>query len=177
MSQQNEAYRVINGIVMENTDALKKQNAKLIAENEKLREDARQLAEVTQAYRESQSRFQSLFEASRIGVCVWIIAADLKILQVNAALVKLLGYSEKEEIIGSLILDYSPPERHEEWRYLQQQLWQHLAPSFSLETVLIRKDGTLIWCQVISILFRDNGQTLGYTIIEEMTSVRLAIIA
>ena len=31
------------------------------------------------------------------------------------------------------------------------------------------KDGSVIWCQVTSILFRDNGETLGYTIIEDIT--------
>ena len=152
---------------METIESLKKQNAALSAENERLIEQARQLAEVTRAFQESQSRFRAVFEASRLGNK--IIAADLKILQVNAALVKLLGYSAKEEIIGTLILDYSPPERHAEWRYLQEQLWKHSAASFSLETVLIRKDRSMVRCQVTSILFSDNGETLGYTIIEDIT--------
>ena len=52
---------------------------------------------------------------------------------------------------------------------LQKQLWKEATPSFSLETVLIRKDGSLIWCQVTSILFPDQGETLGYTIIEDIT--------
>jgi PAS domain S-box-containing protein len=152
---------------METIEALKKQNAELTAENERLREKALQLAEVTNAFQESQSRFRAVFEASRLGNK--IINADLEILQINASLVKLLGYSEKEDIIGTTILDYSPPERHEEWRYLQEQLWKHSAPSFSLETVLIKKDGSFIWCQVTSILFKDNGKTLGYTIIEDIS--------
>ncbi|GAA4321555.1 hypothetical protein GCM10023149_21440 [Mucilaginibacter gynuensis] len=69
---------------MENTDALKNRNAELIAENEQLKEDARQLAEVTQAYQESQNRFQAVFEASRLGNK--IIASDLKILILTAQL-------------------------------------------------------------------------------------------
>jgi PAS domain S-box-containing protein len=152
---------------MEPIAALEKKNAELTAENERLREEARRLADITHAFQESQNRFRTVFEASRLGNK--IIAADLRILQVNAALVKLLGYATKEELIGTLILDYSPPERHEEWRYLQQQLWQHSAPSFSLETTLIRKDGSVIWCQVTSILFTDKEETLGYTIIEDIT--------
>jgi len=152
---------------METIEALQKQNSALTAENERLRELSREVEQVTNAFQESQSRFRAVFEASRLGNK--IIASDLKILQINAAMVKLLGYSSKEEIIGKAILEFSPTERHEEWRYLQQQLWQHSAPSFSLETVLRKKDGSLIWCQVTSILFKDNGETLGYTIIEDIT--------
>lgn len=152
---------------MKTTDALEKQITELTAENARLTEQARKLAELTREFQESQSRFRAVFEASRLGNK--IIDADLKIFQVNAALVKLLGYSAKEDIIGTTILDYSPPERHEEWAYLQQQLWQHSAPSFSLETILIRKDGSIVRCQVTSILFRDNGETLGYTIVEDIS--------
>ena len=152
---------------METIEALQKQNSELILENERLRELSHKVEQVTRAFQESQSRFRTLFEESRLGNK--IIASDLKILQINAAMVTLLGYSAKEEIIGKAILDFSPPERHAEWRYLQQQLWQHSAPSFSLETVLRKADGSLIWCQVTSILFEDNGETLGYTIIEDIT--------
>jgi PAS domain S-box-containing protein len=152
---------------METIDALRNQNAALTAENNRLREEARQLAEVTRAFQESQNRFCTVFEASRLGNK--IINAELEILQVNAALVKLLGYSSKDDIIGTAILNYSPPERHEEWRYLQQQLWQQSSSSFSLETVLIRKGGSFVWCQVTSILFMDNDEILGYTIIEDIT--------
>jgi signal transduction histidine kinase len=42
-------------------------------------------------------------------------------------------------------------------------------PSFTLETCLRKKDGSIIWCQVNSILFRDHGETLGYTIIEDIS--------
>jgi len=122
---------------METIDELRRQNAELTAEVERLRELSLHTERVANAFQESQSRFRAVFEASRLGNK--IIASDLKILQVNAALVKLLGYSKKENILGKVILDYSPPERHNEWRHLQQQLWTHLAPSFSLETTLIRK--------------------------------------
>ena len=84
-------------------------------------------------------------------------------------MVALLGYENKEDIIGSAIFDYAPPECHKDWRFLQEKLWQLLTPSFSLETCLQRRDGTKIWCQVTSILFPDQGETLGYTIIEDIT--------
>lgn len=118
-------------------------------------------------YKESHTRFETVFENSKLGNK--IISADLKILQVNPAMVTLLGYESKEEIIGKEILDYAPDYCHGDWKVLQHKLWKKDTPSFSLETCLMKKDGTLIWCQVTSILFADHGKTLGYTIIEDVT--------
>ncbi len=146
-------------------------------ENEALKEENRLLRSSTVADRnnswghqddkESEGRFETIFESSRLGNK--IISSDLKILQVNPALVALLGYSSKEDLIGTRILDYSPLDHRQHWRTLQEKLWKHACPSFSLETTLIKKDGSVIWCQVNSILFRDKGETLGYTSIEDIT--------
>jgi PAS domain S-box-containing protein len=118
-------------------------------------------------YTNSQTRFSTIFENSSLGNKV--ITSDLKIIQVNAAMVKLLGFSVKEDIIGKRILDFSPRENHQHWQRLQEQLWEKSTQSFTLETTLIKKDGTLIWCHITSILFPDQGENLGYTIIENIT--------
>jgi PAS domain S-box-containing protein len=120
-----------------------------------------------QLYQESQTRFETVFESSSLGNK--IITSDLKIQQVNPAMVELLGYESKEDIIGTRILDYTPNEHHKDWAALQEKLWKTNMPSFSLETRLKRKDGTVFWCKVISILFKDKGETFGYTIIEDIT--------
>jgi PAS domain-containing protein len=65
----------------------------------------------------------------------------------------MLGYEDKNDIIGTRIFDYAPVDRREDWRFLQQKLWASLTPSFSLETCLLRKDGALIWCQVSTFAF------------------------
>lgn len=93
----------------------------------------------------------------------------MKILQVNSALVALLGYEKKEEIIGTYILDYTPPEFYDHWHTLQVKLWSLNVPSLSFETCLRKKDGSIIWCNVTSILFQDQGNTMGYTIIEDIS--------
>jgi PAS domain S-box-containing protein len=117
-----------------------------------------------------QARFRTVFESSRLGNK--IISPDLKILEVNQALVTLLGYSSKKDLIGTKILDYSPVEHHQHWKMLQENLWKETSPSFTLETCLRKKDGSLIWCTVNSILFKDEGQTLGFTTIENITVKR-----
>ncbi len=139
---------------MESNKSLKKQNVELVQENEALKAN-------------DHERFRTIFEYSRLANK--IISSELKIIQANMALVRLLGYDTKEEIIGSRILDYSPPEDHDHWKLLQAQLWQKETPFFTLETRLIKKDGTIIWCQVTSILFPDLLGFLGYTIIEDVS--------
>jgi PAS domain S-box-containing protein len=119
------------------------------------------------AYQESQLRFRTIFELSSLGNKV--ISSDLKIIQINPAMVALLGYDTKEDILGTRILDYSPEDHHRHWALLQEHLWEKSTPSFSLETILIKKDGSQIWVNVTSIIFPDQGKNLGYTIIQDIT--------
>jgi PAS domain S-box-containing protein len=146
-------------------ESLEQEIIELKAAAARAKEEAKDLA-----YQESQTIFKTIFESSRLGNK--IINKDLVITKVNSALVKLLGYEKKESIIGSKILDFSPESSKQNWMALQVKLWDHAMPSFSLETCLTKKDGTIIWCQVTSILFTDKGETLGYTIIEDVTEQR-----
>jgi PAS domain S-box-containing protein len=138
-----------------------------MTEVERLQQEIDFLKQEKVAYEEVQHRFTTVFELSRLGNK--IIDEELKILQVNQSLVTMLGYEHKDDIIGTRIFDYAPADRREDWRFLQQKLWASLTPSFSLETCLLRKDGSLIWCQVTSILIPENGKRLGYTILEDVT--------
>ncbi|AMR33992.1 hypothetical protein A0256_22355 [Mucilaginibacter sp. PAMC 26640] len=142
-------------MAMDTIESLKKKNIELTLETERLKVG------------NSQNLFRTIFECSRLASKV--ISPDLNILEVNMALVKLLGYDTKEEIIGAHILDYSPSADKSHWQALQEQLWHKETPFFSLETRLIKKDGTMIWCQVTSILFPDESGLLGYTIIVDVS--------
>lgn len=158
---------------MNEADVLKARNIELKKEIEKLKASAVFSdidAQKEKDYAESQIRFRTVFECSRLGNK--IISSDLVILQVNPAMVAMLGYENKEDILGTTIMDYTPPEFQKDWKALQENLWESSSPSFSLETCLRRKDGVLINCQVTSILFQDGRKTLGYTIIEDITEQR-----
>jgi two-component system sensor histidine kinase VicK len=80
----------------------------------------------------------------------------------------MLGY-HREELEGTRILEYVQADYLKAWRELQESLWTKQIPSFGFETVLVRKDGSWIWCSVTSILFKDGGDTLGYTILEDIS--------
>jgi PAS domain S-box-containing protein len=154
---------------MESSNTLLSRIAALEEENAQLKENAVQIEQAARehAYQESQTIFKTIFESSRLGNK--IINSDLTIVEANPAMVSLLGYAAKEEIIGKRIIDYAPEGMQKDWKVLQEKLWQNATPSFSLETCLMRKDGEIIRCQVTSILFADKGETLGYTIIEDVT--------
>ncbi|WP_256011662.1 PAS domain-containing sensor histidine kinase [Desertivirga xinjiangensis] len=111
-------------------------------------------------------RFQTIFDQSAVGNK--IIDSDLRILQVNEALLALLGYTRKE-LLGALIVDFSHPDCKENWMLLQKKLWLGKLPSFNMDACLIKKDGNPIWCNITSIIFEDNGTTLGFTIVQDIS--------
>jgi two-component system sensor histidine kinase VicK len=148
------------------------------AENDALREEVRQLRDqlaaasgepaATAHYEQGQARFRTVFENSPLGQK--IITPDLTIRQVNQAVVDMLGFTRPDELIGRKIMEFAHPDRRADWTELQVKLWKHNLPSFSLETVLVRLDGSCFWCQIHSVLFPDEGGELGYTILEDISS-------
>ncbi len=123
--------------------------ALLEAENELLREENHQLRvdhtgalfkleaqlATEKQYEESQSRFRTIFEQSKLGNK--IIAPDLRILQINEVFRQMLGYLEKE-IIGTKIIAFAHPDFVHHWHKLQENLWTKQIPSFRLETSLVK---------------------------------------
>jgi two-component system sensor histidine kinase VicK len=120
-----------------------------------------------QQYEQSQARFRTVFENSPLGQK--IITPDLTIRQVNAAVVAMLGFTQPDELVGRRILEFAHPQFRADWHHLQAQLWEHKLPHFTLETCLVRADGSSFWCQVTSVLFPDEGAELGYTILEDIS--------
>ncbi|MBG6235201.1 PAS domain S-box-containing protein [Pedobacter sp. CAN_A7] len=154
---------------MESAQTLVTRIAALEQENIELRAAAANAEREAKAaaYQESRTIFETIFESSRLGNK--IINSDLTIIEANMAMITLLGYAAKSDLIGKKITDYAPENRREDWVVLQEKLWQNRTPYFSLETCLTKADGTIVWCHVTSILFSDHGETLGYTIIEDVT--------
>lgn len=150
----------------------------LQAENEALRTQVHRLQadrapvaehqQNTDAREQSQVRFRTVFEHSRLGHK--IITADLLIRQANPALVAMLGFTRPDELQGRRILEFAHPHYRSDWHDLQERLWGHHIATFTFETCLIRADGSSFWCQVHSILFPDDGAELGYTTLIDTTA-------
>jgi two-component system sensor histidine kinase VicK len=142
----------------------------LNAQIRQLRADQAAMAQQQQAaygYEQSQVRFRTVFENSPLGQK--IITPDLTIRQANSALVAMLGFTHAEQVEGRRILEFAHPQYRADWHHLQKQLWTRELPYFTLDTCLVRVDGSLLWCQVHSILFADEAQTLGYTTLIDTT--------
>jgi two-component system sensor histidine kinase VicK len=164
-SSQKSLLDRLSQLETENS-TLQQENARLRSSNQGTIQRFEEQLGNEQAYQDSQHRFKTVFEQSILGKK--IIGEDLRILQVNPALQAMLGYSEKE-LVSTNILAYSHPHFVHTWHELQKKLWKEKIPSFGIETCLVRKDGSSFWCKVTSILFTDDGDTLGYTILEDIS--------
>jgi two-component system sensor histidine kinase VicK len=118
-------------------------------------------------YAESQVRFRTIFENSPFGQK--IISSDLVIRQANPVVLEMLGCARLEDVVGHQIMEFAHPDHREDWRFFQERLWKHKLPRFTLETCLLRTDGTSLWCQVTSMRFPDGGEELGFTQLEDIS--------
>jgi diguanylate cyclase (GGDEF)-like protein/PAS domain S-box-containing protein len=104
------------------------------------------------ALKESEEKFRSIFENSLDGI--YKSTLEGKYIEVNNALVKMLGYSSKEELLSKDIrkdIYFSEKDR--------PQLSQR---NKLFETRLKRKDGSNIWVEISSRVVYDGSVPLFY---------------
>src|SRR5437899_11210866 len=116
------------------------------------------LARDVSALRRNEARFTELFESLQEGI--YITTPDGMILEVNPALVRMLGYDSKEELlkrqVSEILVDRA------ERKSLQEQV-ERQAIIQGREITLIRKDGTSIICLNTAAAVRDNsGRVVRY---------------
>jgi PAS domain S-box-containing protein len=117
-------------------------------------------------YLQSKDKFDRIFQLT--SAASKIINSDLTILKVNKALTELLGFSA-DEIEGTEILDYACEEYKPHWHELQEALWSKQVPFFKIDVCLIKKDKSLAWVHITTILFDDDEETYGFTVLDEYT--------
>ncbi|RYY06711.1 MAG: PAS domain S-box protein, partial [Sphingobacteriaceae bacterium] len=126
-----------------------------------------QLEDYKKRFLESDDKFETIFNLT--SAPSKIINSDLTIIQVNNAVTELLGFTA-EEIEGTKILDYACPEFIAHWHQLQDALWSRKMPFFKLDACLIRKDKSVAWVNVTTVLFNQNNETFGFTVLEDITA-------
>ncbi len=102
------------------------------------------------AQHESEARFSELFESLREGII--FSTPDGRILDANPALVRMLGFDSKEELLRGNFADrYGSPEERE--RFLR--LIGEKGSVRNVDVVLRRKDGRRIHCLTSGFAIRD----------------------
>ena len=107
------------------------------------------------ALRKNEARFTELFESLQEGI--YITTPDGSILDANPALVRMLGYDSKEDLLKRRVAEIlvDPVER----KILRDQV-ERQSVLQGREITLVRKDGTSIVCLHTAAAVRDNGGTV-----------------
>ncbi len=108
--------------------------------------------------RESEARFTELFETLQEGI--YFTTPEGIILDANPALVRMLGYDSKEELLRVNAMEFhATPIDRENWR----KEFDHQSVVYGREVTLKKKDGTPILCLDTSTAVRDSaGSILRY---------------
>lgn len=113
-------------------------------------------AQTEAALRDSESRFRGLFYDVAVGQAL-VDLPDIVVLAANPAFCRLLGY-EQEELVGKSGWIFTHPERKGTARGLVGAL-SPSAPSYQVESRLIRKDGGEVWVSLsVSATFDETGK-------------------
>ena len=110
------------------------------------------LARDITAQRRNEARFTELFETLQEGI--YIVTPEDKILEVNPALVRMLGYHSREELLSRKVSEIFVDE--EQRNLLTREVNSQPAPE-GREITLRRKDGQSIICLNTSTAVRDTG--------------------
>jgi PAS domain S-box-containing protein len=102
--------------------------------------------------RRSEARFTELFETLQEGI--YIVTPDDRILEVNPALVHMLGYDSREELLGKKVSEVFVDQ--EQRSILAREVNRQPAPQ-GREITLRRKDGQPVVCLNTASAVRDSG--------------------
>ncbi|MEA5078039.1 MAG: PAS domain S-box protein [Anaerolineaceae bacterium] len=121
----------------------------------------------------NETCFRELFEQSPIGIC--FIDQNEKFLNINPALLTMLGYS-KEELLSKTMIDITHPEDVNKSINCSPKSDKKKINQYQLEKRYIRKNGQTMWARVTASAVRDGEGTPLYqiTVIEDVTENYLA---
>lgn len=139
-------------------------------ERKRLRDEHRRMEA---SLRESEERFRKVFEENPVGMA--LVGPDFKLLKVNAALCRMLEYSEAE-LSGKTFMEFTHPEDVEADLRNAQQLMAGEISSYQMEKRYITAGGAIIWVHLTGVIIRgEAGEPLyGMAIVKNITERKLA---
>ena len=125
-----------------------------------------------EALTEAESRYRSMFENAVFGIC--LLTPDARFLDVNQALVEMLGYSDADELRAADMDDGVYAETSERQRFIDEM--NHVQGVGGVDVRWKRKTGDVIVVRLAGrMLRRDDGHIDGYEIIAEDVTARQAL--
>ena len=101
--------------------------------------------------RESEARFRQTFELAASGICHVV---DGRFVRVNRSLCEILGYREKE-LLGKHVKDVSHPEDRDVTDADRARIRSGELDQARFEKRYLRRDGSVVWCDLAIALVRD----------------------
>ena len=132
------------------------------------RAERRRTATVLQ---ETEQRFEILFSESVLGIA--LVGADGHPFLANAALQKMLGYTN-EELSRIPFIYLAHPDDFETDRELYQQLLEGARKSYQIENRFLGKDGRVVWVRLSVSVAREAKEAASFSIamIEDISERR-----
>ena len=126
-----------------------------------------------QALRESKQRLLATYERAPIGIVE--SSPEGKYVGANEEFCRILGY-RKEELLQRGIKDVTHKEDYSREIKLHRQLVAGEIPFYEIEKRYVRKDGAIIWAQILRSIVRDSDGAPLYTIgaVRDITEHRAA---
>jgi PAS domain S-box-containing protein len=117
------------------------------------------------ALAETEARYRAVVAEAPVGIA--LVTRELRILEANPYLCRILGYSQGELVgmrLGELALPDEPPQAGSQ------------LPGAAIERRYLRRDGSVVWAKVsvASITLQPGGVDGQVTVIEDITERRLA---
>jgi PAS domain S-box-containing protein len=149
-------------LVSDRTFELRETNALLEKEvDQRKRAEAELEQRAANDLRESEARFRAMFENSAIGI--GIMNLERKVLDMNPAMSRMLGYS-REELIGQSPVLVTYPEDLSDSTQHFQDLISGKIENYVSERRYVRKSGGVFWAQVSMSMVRHADGSPNYLV-------------
>lgn len=123
------------------------------------------------ALRESAEYFRALFDESPVPST--ILSAEHRIVRVNSAYTRLLGYST-DQVVGRDPITFIHPEEVDSAYLLRNEMDRAVERAqFTFERRILRSDGDVVWVRGHSVRFCDaSGERFRLTMLENITDAK-----
>lgn len=140
---------------------------------ERARQELVERRQAEEVARESENRWRTIFNDAAVGIA--LVNSEGHPIQCNPALRRMLGYTE-EELQLMPFTEFTHPEDVDKDLSLYQELLEDKRGHYQMEKQYIRKDGQVVWGNLIVSMIRDErgrGQ-FAVAMVEDITERKRA---